>query len=572
MGATMGSQRSATSTRNRIFPKTPSGINGLDEILEGGLPQGRPTLVCGNAGCGKTLLAMEFLVRGATQYHEPGIFMSFEESAEDLIQNVASLGFDVQKLIDEKKIFIDFVYFEKNEIEETGEYDLEPLFIRLGNAIDTIGAKRVALDTIESLFSGLSNETILRAELRRLFRWLKNRGVTSIITGESGSGSSLTRHGLEEYVSDCVIFLDHRIIDQISTRRMRVVKYRGSVHGTNEYPFLIDDKGITVFPITSLKLDHPVSAERLSTGIERLDAMLEGKGYYKGSSILISGNPGTGKTSIAASFAEATCRKGQKCMYFAFEESPNQIIRNMKSIGVDLQPWVDKGSLHFHASRPSLFGLESHLAMMFKMIRDFQPDVVVVDPISSLVMISDQANVRSMFTRLIDSLKGLQKTSLMTALTHGSSTEETEVGISSIMDTWILLKDIEANGERNRGLYVLKSRGMAHSNQIREFLITDQGLTLTEPYVGIAGVKTGSARYIQESLDLADAKKREGEMARQKLKLETRRKMIEAQIAALQAEYDMEKDEFDRFDEQEQQLNNSRKTEQNHLGSLRGAK
>jgi circadian clock protein KaiC len=568
----MGSRRSAKSTKNQIFPKTPSGINGLDEILEGGLPQGRPTLVCGNAGCGKTLMAMEFLVRGATEFNEPGVFMSFEESANDLIQNVASLGLDVQDLIDKKKIFIDFVYFEKNEIDETGEYDLEPLFIRLGNAIDTIGAKRVALDTIESLFSGLSNETILRAELRRLFRWLKNRGVTSIITGESGGKDSLTRHGLEEYVSDCVIFLDHRITDQISTRRMRVVKYRGSTHGTNEYPFLIDDKGITVFPITSLKLDHPVSAERLSTGINRLDAMLEGKGFYKGSSVLVSGNPGTGKTSVAASFADATCQSGKRCLYFAFEESPHQIIRNMQSIGIDLDSWVKKGLLHFHASRPSLFGLESHLASMIKTIRDFQPEVVVVDPISSLIMISEKANVRSMFTRLIDSLKGRQMTSLMTALTHGTTTEETEVGISSIMDTWILLQDIEANGERNRGLYVLKSRGMAHSNQIREFIITNRGVTLMEPYIGMAGVKTGSTRYIQESLDLAEAKTREDNIARQKLKLETRRKMIEAQIAALQAEYDMEKDEFDRFNEQELQLNRSRKAEQNHLGSLRGVR
>jgi circadian clock protein KaiC len=571
-GVKMGSRRSAKSTKNQIFPKTPSGINGLDEILEGGLPQGRPTLVCGNAGCGKTLMAMEFLVRGATEFNEPGVFMSFEESANDLIQNVASLGLDVQDLINKKKIFIDFVYFEKNEIEETGEYDLEPLFIRLGNAIDTIGAKRVALDTIESLFSGLSNETVLRAELRRLFRWLKICGVTSIITGESGGKDSLTRHGLEEYVSDCVIFLDHRITDQISTRRMRVVKYRGSTHGTNEYPFLIDDKGITVFPITSLKLDHPVSAERLSTGINRLDAMLEGKGFYKGSSVLVSGNPGTGKTSVAASFADATCQSRKRCLYFAFEESPHQIIRNMQSIGIDLDSWVKEGLLRFHASRPSLFGLESHLASMFKTIRDFQPEVVVVDPISSLIMTGEKANVCSMFTRLIDSLKGQQVTSLMTALTHGTTTEETEVGISSIMDTWILLKDIEANGERNRGLYVLKSRGMAHSNQIREFIITDRGVTLTEPYIGMAGVKTGSARYIQESLDLAEAKTREDEITRQKLRLETRKKVIEAQIAALQAEYDMEKDEFDQFNEQELQMNRSRKAEQNHLGSLRGAR
>jgi circadian clock protein KaiC len=553
------------------FPKSPSGIKGLDEVLEGGLPQGRPTLVCGNAGCGKTLLAMEFLVRGAMDYHEPGVFMSFEESAEDLIQNVASLGFDVQNLIDEKKMFIDFVYFEKNEIEETGEYDLEPLFIRLGNAIDTIGAKRVALDTIESLFSGLSNETILRAELRRLFRWLKDRGVTAVITGESGSSGMLTRHSLEEYVSDCVIFLDHRITDQISTRRMRVVKYRGSVHGTNEYPFLIDEKGITVIPITSLKLEHGTSSERISTGIERLDAMLEGKGFFKGSSILVSGTPGTGKTSVASSFAHETCKSGKKCLYFAFEESPSQIIRNMHSIGMDMQPFVDKGLLRYHASRPTLFGLESHLAMMFKMIQDFQPEVVVVDPISNLLSVGDETNVRSMFIRLIDTLKSRQITALMTNLTHiGIREEETEVGISSLMDTWILLKDLEADGERNRGLYILKSRGMAHSNQIREFILSEEGIALIEPYIGLGGVKTGSARYIQESIDATEAKKRQEEIERLQLKFVTRRKAIDAQIAALQAEGDLERDEFERITEQEKKMKRTLKTEQDHMGSLRG--
>jgi circadian clock protein KaiC len=566
----MGSQKSLKGDKSLTFPKSPSGIKGLDEIMEGGLPTGRPTLVCGNAGCGKTLLAMEFLVRGATEYNEPGIFMSFEESAEDLVQNVATLGFDLQNLIDNKKIFIDFVYFEKNEIEETGEYDLEPLFIRLGSAIDEIGAKRVALDTIESLFSGLSNETILRAELRRLFRWLKNRGVTAIITGESGAGSSLTRHGLEEYVSDCVVFLDHRIRDQISTRRLRVVKYRGSVHGTNEYPFLIDSKGITVFPITSLKLDHGISEKRISTGIERLDAMLGGKGFFEGSSILVSGTPGTGKTSIASSFSDATCRAGKKCLYFAFEESPNQIIRNMGSIGMDLQKWVDAGLLRFHASRPTLFGLESHLAMMFKMLQDFQPDVVVVDPISNLLSVSNEKNVQSMFTRLIDTLKGRQVTTMMTNLTHFGVEEQTQAGISSLMDTWILLKDIEADGERNRGLYVLKSRGMAHSNQIRELILSEKGINLIEPYIGLGEVKTGSARYIQETMDTAEAKKQEDELERQCLKLETRRKVLDAQIAGLQAEFESEKNEFDRIMEQKKQLKDARQQEKSHLGSMRG--
>jgi circadian clock protein KaiC len=565
----MGSRKKSKGANKVVFSKSPSGITGLDDITEGGLPTGRPTLVCGNAGCGKTLMAMEFLVRGATEYNEPGILMSFEESAEDLIQNVSSLGFDLQKLIDEKKIFVDFVYFEKNEIEETGEYDLEPLFIRLGGAIDELGAKRVALDTIESLFSGLSNETILRAELRRLFRWLKNRGVTAVITGETGSGPSLTRHGLEEYVSDCVIFLDHRIADQVSTRRMRVVKYRGSLHGTNEYPFLIDDQGITVFPITSLKLDHGTSDERISTGIDALDTMLEGKGYFQGSSILISGTPGTGKTSLASSFVHSACKSGKKCLYFAFEESPGQIIRNMHSIGLDLQPWVESGLLQYHASRPTLFGLEAHLAMMFKMMKDFKPDVVVVDPISNLLSIGDEKNVQSMFTRLIDTMKDQQVTSLMTNLTHSGLEEQTQVGISSLMDTWILLKDLEADGERNRGLYVLKSRGMAHSNQIREFIISDQGISLIEPYIGMGEVKTGAARFVQEMKDIAEARRQEDELEYRRLKIDTKRRMLDAQIAALQAEFEAERNEFDRIVKQKEQMKHARQQEENHLDSLR---
>ncbi|HEY9833381.1 MAG TPA: circadian clock protein KaiC, partial [Stenomitos sp.] len=277
--------------KNQLF-KCPTGIQGLDEITAGGLPLGRPTLVCGTAGCGKTLMGMEFLIRGALEYDEPGVFMAFEETAEELTQNVASLGWDLEQLTAEEKIAIDYVHVDPNEIEETGEYNLEALFIRLGYAIDSIQAKRVVLDTIEVLFAGLANASIVRAELRRLFRWLKTKGVTAIITGEKGE-NSLTRHGLEEYVSDCVIRLEQRIQDEVSTRRLQIVKYRGSAHSSNEYPFLIDQNGISVLPITSVGLDHDISMERISTGIERLDTMLGGKGYFRGSSILITGTAGT---------------------------------------------------------------------------------------------------------------------------------------------------------------------------------------------------------------------------------------------------------------------------------------
>ena len=382
-----------------LFEKSPTGIKGLDEITNGGLPKGRPTLVCGAAGCGKTLFAMEFLVRGATQYNEPGVFMSFEETAEELTKNVASLGFDLNRLAASKRLLIDYVRVERSEIEETGEYDLDGLFIRLEHAIDSIGAKRVVLDTVESLFAGLPNPLILRAELRRLFRWLKDKGMTAIITGEKGD-NTFTRHGLEEYVSDCVIFLDHRVTDQLSTRRMRIVKYRGSTHGTNEYPFLIEEKGISVLPITSIGLNHPVSTQRISTGIPRLDTMLGGKGYFRGSSILLSGTAGTGKTSAAASFIDAACRRGERCIFFAFEESSAQIIRNMRSVGIDLEPWVTKGLLKFHAERPSVYGLETHLLTMHKAINEFKPAVVVVDPITNLISAGNPLDVKSMLTRL----------------------------------------------------------------------------------------------------------------------------------------------------------------------------
>jgi circadian clock protein KaiC len=489
----------------RTLPKAPTGIAGLDDITGGGLPRGRPTLVCGGPGCGKTLLAAEFLIRGATQFGEPGAFVSFEETGEELAQNVRSLGFDLEALVEDKKLALDYVRVEPAEIIEAGEYDFEGLFLRLGLAIDSVGAKRIVLDTIESLFGGFTNQALLRSELRRLFRYLKDRGVTALITGERGEGS-LTRQGLEEYVSDCVILLDHRVTDQLSTRRMRIVKYRGSTHGTNEYPFLIDERGISVLPVTGLTLDHTVSDERVSSGIPRLDTMLGGKGYYRGSSILVSGTAGTGKTSIAAHFARETARRGERVLLLAFEESPSQLVRNMRSIGVELQPLVNKGLIRIHASRPTLFCLEMHLVQIHKMIAEFEPSAVIVDPISNLIDSGTQQDARSMLLRLVDFLKAKRITALFTHLTSGAAAREaTDVGISSLVDTWLLLRDIELAGERNRGLYVLKSRGMPHSNQIREFLITPEGVQLEDVYVGPEGVLTGSMRAAQEARDAAEA-------------------------------------------------------------------
>ncbi|MDO8990952.1 MAG: circadian clock protein KaiC [Sideroxyarcus sp.] len=523
------------------LPKAPTGIHGLDEITGGGLPKGRPTLVCGGAGCGKTLLAMEFLVRGATDFNEPGVFMAFEETALDLTKNVASLGFDLKDLVARKKIVLDYVYIERSEIEESGEYDLEGLFIRLGTAIDSIGAKRVVLDTIESLFSGLPNPAILRAELRRLFGWLKDKGVTAIITGERGDGM-LTRQGLEEYVSDCVIVLDHRVSEQTSSRRLRVVKYRGSTHGTNEYPFLIDEDGISVLPVTSLALQHIATSERISTGIPRLDAMLGGKGYYRGSSVLVSGTAGTGKSSLAAHFAEAACRRGERVLYFSFEESPSQILRNMNSIGIDLQPWVKKGLLQFHANRPSSAGLETHLALKHKAISAFKPQVVILDPLNSFVIGDNEVGVKAMLMRLLDFLKTEQITGLFTNLTASSGVlEQTEVAISSLIDTWLVLRAIDSGGERNRGLSILKSRGMAHSNQIREFLLTDHGVELRDVYVGASGVLTGSARLTQEAQDQALKMLHEQEIERQQLELANKHQALEAQIVAMRAEFEVQK-------------------------------
>ena len=533
-------KKNKMQVQNQSLPKSPTGIKGLDEITGGGLPKGRPTLVCGNAGCGKTLLAMEFLVRGAIQFKEPGVFIAFEETEKELTTNVASLGFNLEDIAAKKMMLIEHVHIERSEIEEAGEYDLEGLLIMINFAIDSIGAKRVVLDTIESLFGGLPNVLILRAELRRLFRFLKEKGVTVIITGERGD-EMLTRQGLEEYVSDCVIVLDHRVTEQASTRRLRIVKYRGSSHGTNEYPFLIDETGFSVLPITSVGLTHSVSTERISSGIPRLDTMLSGKGYYRGSSILASGTAGTGKSSIATHLTFAACKRGERVLYFALEESPSQIIRNMRSIGINQEQWVKNGLLRFHSNRPTFIGLESYLTMMHKAIIDFKPEVVIVDPISSFIVGTNEFEAKSMIMRLVDFLKMNSITGFFTALTGvGSDLEDIKINVSSLIDTWLLLRDIEIGGERNRGLYILKSRGMAHSNQIREFLLTDNGVELRDVYVGPDGVLTGSARTAKEAIENSEKLLRKQEIERKQLALERKRKALDFKIKELQDEFEAE--------------------------------
>lgn len=520
----------------RPLDKAPTGIQGLDDIMDGGLPRGRPTLLCGDAGSGKTLMAMECLVRGATLYGEPGLFMSFEETAEELAQNVTSLGFDVQSLMADKQLLIDHVQVEPADFQAAGAYDLEGLFVRLGYQIDEIGARRVVLDSIEALFVGQLNPAILRSELRRLFHWLKQRGLTAIITGERGT-TTLTRHGLEEYISDCVIVLDHRLADLVATRRLRIVKYRGSRHGTNEYPFLVGDDGISILPVTSMSLQHHASDERVSSGIPRLDTMLDGHGYYRGSSVLVTGTAGTGKTSLAAHLADAASCRGERVLYLAFEEPAEQIVRNMRSIGLDLEPWVRQGLLQFSAARPTAYGLEVHLATIHSAVEAYGPAVAIFDPVTAFEAVGTESEIKTMLMRLVDYLKARQITGLFTSLTPGGQpAEQSQIGISSVMDTWILLREMEFNGERNRGLYILKSRGMAHSNQIREFILTDQGVQLLDVYVGAAGVLAGSARLSQEAHDQAELQRLEHEVERRQLALESKRKTLEAQIAALQAQ------------------------------------
>ena len=551
--------------------KERTGIPGFDEITGGGLPAGRPTLICGSAGAGKTLFAVEFLVRGATTYNEPGVFISFEETNEELATNTVSLGFDLNQLIADKKLIVDYVFIERSEIEETGEYDLEGLFLRLGHAIDQIGAKRVVLDTLEALFAALPNEAIIRAELRRLFRWLKEKGVTAVITCERGEGT-LTRYGLEEYVADCVILLDNRVEDQISTRRMRIIKYRGTSHGTNEYPFLIDESGFSVLPITSLGLNHKAPTQRISSGVERLDRMLGGKGFYRASSILVSGTAGTGKSTIAAHFVNAACKRGERALFFAFEESQDQIIRNMRSVGIDLEKYVKQGCLQFRNARPSNFGLEVHLALVHKTITEYEPSIVVVDPITNFLAVADEAATKSMLTRLIDFLKTRQITAMLTSLTGNSfDVEDSEVGVSSLMDAWLLVKNVESNGERNRELYILKARGIAHSNQVREFLLTSRGIELINAYVGSEGVLMGSARAAQTAREKAAIYDREQARQWKQRELQRKQELYEAQLVALRNQYETEREAILRELDEDQKRESTAATQRIEMARLRHA-
>jgi circadian clock protein KaiC len=569
---TRASKRPKSAAAPRAFPqlkKASSGIAGFDEITSGGLPAGRPTIVCGGPGCGKTMFAMEFLFRGATEFGEPGVLMTFEETGEEMKRNVESLGFNLQSLVDKKKLFLDYVRIEPSEIQETGEYDLEGLFVRLQNAVESVGAKRVVLDTVEAIFSGFANQGMLRAEIRRLFRWLKDRGLTTVITAERGEGA-LTRYGLEEYVSDCVISLDHRVNDQISTRRMRVVKYRGSSHGTDEYPFLIDKQGFSVLPLSSIRLDHKVSKDRISSGVKDLDVMLEGHGFFKGASILVSGTSGSGKSTLAAHFANETCRSGKRALYIAFEESSAQVTRNMRSVGINLDQYIKKGLLQFRAWRPTQHGLETHLRRIHDLIHQFNPQVVIVDPITNLIS-ANLNEVHAMLMRLLDFLKDRQITAMVTTLTANRGAEEqTEVGISSLTDTWILLRDLELNGERNRCLYILKSRGMAHSNQIREFILSRSGVRLLPAYVGAGTVYTGSARLAQEARERAEALREQQQLEERRKEFSAKRSALESQIAALRSELSTGEAEFARLTRQRNERHQRLALDREEMSKRRG--
>lgn len=548
--------------------KTATGISGLDALTFGGIPAGRPTLLCGAAGCGKTLFGITFLVNGIEQYNEPGVFMSFEERETELAVNVASLGFDLNDLVSSQRLVIDHVRIERAEIQQAGDYDLEGLFVRLGHAIDTVGAKRVVLDTVEALFAGLEDSATLRSELRRLFEFLKSKGVTAIVTAERGEGQ-LTRYGIEEYVSDCVILLDNRVIEQVTTRRLRVVKYRGSSHGTNEYPFLIDEQGISVLPITSAGLGHTVSSEVISTGVEGLDSMLGEHGYFRGSSVLVSGSAGTGKSTLGASLVAAACDRGERSLFFAFEESPAQVVRNMASVGIDLQKHLDSGLLRFEAARPSLYGFEMHLARMHRDIENFSPTVVVVDPISAFR--GPSTEIHATLIRLADLCKGRGITTMFTSLTAADeSMTKGERSISSLMDTWVSLRSVETNGERNRLLSLLKARGMNHSKQLREYRFTSEGIEMVPVYVGPEGVLTGTARVAQEARERASELARQNAVAVRRRSLEHRRMMVERQIAELQAELENEEAEVVRMGEHDEGQANERAADRSIMGSLRG--
>jgi circadian clock protein KaiC len=548
--------------------KARTGISGFDDLTLGGLPRGRPSLVCGSAGCGKTLFASTFLVNGVREDDEPGVFVTFEERPVDIVDNVASLGFDLDDLIAQKKIVIEHIAIDPSELAEVGDYDLEGLFLRLELAVDEIGAKRIVLDTIETLFSAFQNPAILRAEIRRLFDWIKERGLTAVITGERGDGS-LTRQGLEEYVSDCVILLDHRVHNQVSTRRLRIVKYRGTAHGTNEYPFLIGEDGFSVLPVSSLGLGHQVHEERVSTGIADLDAMLSGGGFHRGSSILLSGVAGSGKSSIAAAFCAEACARGERALYFSFEESEQQTVRNMRSIGIDLQPCIDRGLLKSVAARPTFYSLEAHLAVMLREVELFRPSLVVLDPISAFLDSGDAREVQAMLLRMIDYLKSHGITGVFTHLAHVQGEAKTDAGLSSLMDAWILLLNREINGEFNRELYLLKARGTAHSNQVREFVMSDEGIRLIPPHLGEDGALTGSARRFAEARARREESTRRSEFDRLQEKIAQRRRRTRAQIEALNAELEADELELRRLDNQETALRIQAQTDEADMAASR---
>jgi circadian clock protein KaiC len=558
-----------TSTYGSL-QKIPSGIKGLDELTHGGLPYGRTTLVCGGAGCGKTMFGMDFLVNGVRDHGDHGVYMMFEETARELTDNVRSMGRDLEHLQREGKMLLEHIWVDRNELEETGEFDLEGLFLRLEHAVNKVGAKRVVLDTLDVLFQGFSNAAILRAEFRRLFRWLKDRGLTAVITAEAGR-DALTRNGFEEYVADCVINLDHRVVDQVSTRLLRVIKYRGSSHGTNEYPFLIGNTGLSVFPITSLKLDHKASTEKVSTGMPQLDEMFGGGGIFRGTSVLISGTPGTGKSTMGALFANGACERGEKCILFSYEESPDQFMRNMRSIGLDLKQWEQKGLLHIHSSRPTLHGLEQHLVYMHDLIDEIKPGVVVVDPISNFSMDRLNPDLKPMLMRLIDLLKSRNITGIFTSLTSGTEAqiEDSQIGVSSLMDTWLLLRNMETNGERTRTLFILKSRGMGHSNQVREFIMNNKGVDLVNVYLGTGQVLTGTARIIQESVDRANEELKQQEQVFLLKRLENKRRALAAQISALQAQAEAAASELDLAMKRDQLRTNTLKQDAAQLATMR---
>jgi circadian clock protein KaiC len=526
--------------------KAPTGIRGFDEITGGGLPRGRASLVTGGPGAGKTLFGLEFLVRGAQDFDEPGVLLAFEESAEELADDVASLGFDLAGLEAGGHLVVDACRVDATEFVTTGEFDLDGLFIRLSAAVQAVGARRVVLDTIEVLFGALDNEAVVRAEFSRLLRWLKDQGLTTLITGERGREGQLTRYGIEEYVSDCVIVLDHRMHDEIATRRLRIVKYRGSRHGTNEYPFLVTDRGLMIWPITSTRLTYPVSTERISLGVPRLDQMLTG-GVHRGSTVLITGTAGTGKTTLAASAVDAACARGEPALFVSFEESPDQLVRNMRSVGIDLGRWVDAGLLRLWGQRATAFGLESHLAGIERLLDETTPGIAVLDAVGSLTHIGAHSEVTAAVAREVDMMKSRGITGVITSLTHERQGETSSVDASSLIDTWLLLRNVESDGERNRLLFVIKSRGTAHSNQVREFILTDHGAELLDVSVGPRGVLTGSARMTQVAEERAAEAERRGELERRQLNLARRSAEVEAQIALLREQLATETAELDRL-------------------------